>query len=197
MYPIFFTHFSVGGPDQSHQVVLLDTWSESKIRRQWCKRARHPGDADIQAPVLLGKVQLPPSGFSHGLLCRLVASHQKPLAHTLQRAALTSAPQHGICASRLELLHPCNVRLRHTAPAGTLAAPGLQCFQGLAGHLRGQRHFSQVTAVTEQSLRVHTQCAVWITIKVLISRAKDSLWSQTDFKSQLQYLHSVKFEVSF
>ena len=147
MYPIFFIHFSVGGPDQSHQVVLLDTWSESKIRRQWCERARHPGDADIRPPVLLGKVRLPPSGFfSHGLLCRLVASQQKLLAHTLQRAALASAPQHGICASRLELLHPCNVRLRHTAPAGTPAAPGLQSCQGLAGHLSGQRHFSQVPA---------------------------------------------------
>lgn len=32
-------------------------------------------------------------------------------------------------------------------------------------HLRGQRHFSQVTAVIQQSLHVHTQCAVCIAVR--------------------------------
>ena len=99
MYPIFFIHSSVGRPNQSHQVVLLDMWSESKIRRQWCERARHPGDAGTRAPILLGGLWLPPSGyFSLSLLCRLVGfTSETPRSYPPEGCSPLPSPTRDLC----------------------------------------------------------------------------------------------------
>ena len=134
--------------------LLVDQTNLTKLFCLTCGQKARSGGSDVkgqdtQKMLVLGHLSSSEECGSHpqapsppAFSADLLASHQKLLAHTLQRATLPSPPQHRICASRLELLHPYDIRLRHTAPAGTLAAPGLKCFQGLAGHLKGQSHFS-------------------------------------------------------
>lgn len=51
-----------------------------------------------------------------------------------------------------------------------------------------QTHSPQVTAVTMQSLRVHTQCVVWTAVRLFVSSAEGRFWGLNDW---VQVLASV------